>query len=231
MIDAQTLNIILAEPSTKWIGVTFVFVLLLSAVVFLLGKALPILKSISKAFNKPEKDLVKYFELREEIEDSCRDIKHDLQADRVSIYEYKNGEVSVSNVPFMSIKITTESKSIYADSIMIDKDTIPSGIFTGLNSMILRGEIFVCENVNDQSWVNTTEHNMLLIQEYMLKHGTKSFLIFPMLKPNGRPLGFGLVEFTQKKSTVTDNFITQTRGKFGAIGGILMVLEKLNSGE
>jgi hypothetical protein len=228
MIDAQTLNIILTEPSTKWMGIAFTLVLLLSAIAFLLAKTLPVLKTIVKAFSKPEKDLVKFFKLREDIDNTCRDIKHDLQADRVSVYEYKNGEVSTANVPFMSIKITSESKSMYAESIMIDKDTIPSGIFTGINSMMIRGHMFECKDVNADDWAITKQHNMTLIQEYMQKHGTKSFYLFPMLKPSGRPLGFGLVEYVASKGKPNPDLITQSRGKFGSIGGILTVLSEVN---
>ena len=228
MVDAQTLNLILTEPSTKWAGVGFILVLLASAVVFLMAKTLPVLKVVVAGFSKPEKDLVKFFKLREEIDNTCRDIKHDLQADRVSVYEYKNGEVSTANVPFMSIRITSESKSVYAESIMLDKDTIPSGVFTGINSMMISGHMFECKDVNSYDWASTKQHNMTLIQEYMQKHGTKSFYLFPMLKPNGRPLGFGLVEYVREKGAPNPDLVTQTRGKFGSIGGILTVLSEVN---
>jgi len=230
MIDSQTLNIILTEPSTKWMGIAFVLVLLLSAITFLLAKTLPVLKTIVNSFSKPEKDLGRYFKIREEIDDTCRDIKHDLHADRVSIYEYKNGEVSTASVPFMSIRITSESKSMYAESVMLDKDTIPSGIFTGINSMMIRGQMFECKDVEGTDWAITTAHNMSLIQDYMKKHGTKSFLLFPMLKPNGRPLGFGLVEYTNGIHEPNPDLVTQASGKFGAIGGFLTILSEMNTG-
>ena len=228
MIDAQTLNIILTDPSTKWMGISFTMALLMSAIAFLLAKTLPLLKTVVALFSRPEKDLLRYFKLREEIDNTCRDIKHDLQADRVSVYEYKNGEVSTANVPFMSIKITSEAKSIYAESIMLDKDVIPSGIFTGVNSMMIRGNMFICKDVIDDDWAVTNGNNMKLIQEYMKKHGTKSFILFPMLKPSGIPLGFGLVEYVADNGSPSPDLINKTRGKFGSIGGILTVLSEIN---
>jgi hypothetical protein len=117
---------------------------------------------------------------------------------------------------------------MYAESIMLDKDTIPSGVFTGINSMMIRGHMFECKDVNSSDWAITKQHNMTLIQEYMQKHGTKSFYLFPMLKPSGRPLGFGLVEYVGDKGAPNPDLVTQTRGKFGSIGGILTVLSEVN---
>jgi hypothetical protein len=208
-------------------GVIFVFALLMSAITFLLAKSIPLLRSILQIWSKPDKDLTTYFSLRAEIDQACRDIKHDLQADRVSVYEYKNGEVSTERVPFMSVKITSESKSIYAKSILVEKDLWPSAIFGAINLKMMQGQTFVCWNTSAADCFVNKQYNVGALQDYMTMHGTKSFFMFPMLKPSGRCLGFGLVEFVNDKSHTSEAFISQTRTKFGSIGGILTVLSEM----
>ena len=228
MIDNQTLSLVLSDPSTKWMGVVFVFALLMTAITFLLAKAIPVLKSLLAVWQKPDKDLSTYFSLRGEIEQACRDIKHDLQADRVSVYEYKNGEVSTERVPFMSIRITSESKSMYAKSILVEQDQWPSAIFGKLNLKMMQGQTFVCWDVENTDCFVNDSYNVSSLQDYMKMHGTKSFFMFPMLKPNGRCLGFGLVEFVNEKSHTSEAFISQTRTKFGSVGGILTVMGEMH---
>ncbi len=228
MIDNATLATILSEPSTKWMGVVFIFALLMTAIIYLLAKVVPVLRSLLAIWTKPDKDLSTYFSLRGEIEQACRDIKHDLQADRVSVYEYKNGEVSTERVPFMSIKITSESKSMYAKSILLEQDQWPSAIFGRINLKMMQGQTFICWDVDKADCFVNDEYNVSSLQDYMKMHGTKSFFMFPMLKPNGRCLGFGLVEFVNDHSHTNEAFISQTRTKFGSVGGILTVMGEMH---
>ena len=227
MIDSQTLNIMMLEPSTKWMAIIFIFFLLLSAITFLMAKTLPLLQSIKQAWNKPTKDIKKYFELRGQIRQACRDIKHHLRADRVSIYEYKNGEVSVGNVPFMKLVITEESHTPYTHSVIADRDTVQSAVFGDLNDEMIMGKTHLIWNIDHIEEIINKDHNLRSLKQYLSKHGTKSVFMFPMFKPDGTPLGFGMVEFVQHPALCEDELISQARTKFGAIGGILTVLANL----
>lgn len=232
-MELTLFNQLLSDPVYGWVGWVLLLTIALTVALGIITKWLIVLVNNVRELRKPKptKDVKRYFELRGQIRQACRDIKHNLRADRVSIYELQNGEASLGNVPFMKLVITEESCSTFAESVLVHTDKIQSAIFGELNDEMVIGKMHITWNLSDTEELVNKDHNLSVLRQFLQAHGTKSFFMFPMLKPDGVPLGFGLVEFTQHVATCEDDLISQARTKFGAIGGILTVLSTLEKPE
>lgn len=191
-------------------AVSFALMKLANAVKMIHG----LVKSIE---NQPPKDYRPQIYRDTDISSLLKTIKHDLQADRVSVYQYHNGERSIANNPFLKFSCTHENLKAHTQSVQKYMTGIPVSVFGYWNRQIFDGEVVAQPNIMglaDQSDMRTA------MQE-LRKNGTTGIYLFPMIDPMGHTFGFGMVEYCCEITKLNDRRLGWTGKQFSAIGTLL----------
>lgn len=209
----------------EWWQVGIVFTILISVAIGALSFALvrltnafqlvhSLLKSIE---NQPPKDYRPQIYRDTDISSLLKTVKHDLQADRVSVYQYHNGERSIANNPFLKFSCTHENLKVNTHSVQKYMTGIPVSVFGHWNRQIFDGEVVVQPTITDLS----DQSDMRTAMQELRKNGTTSLYLFPMTDPMGNIFGFGMVEYCCEITKLDKQWLDWTGKQFSAIGTLL----------
>lgn len=155
-----------------------------------------------------------------------RVIRHDLQADRVSIYQYHNGEESIARNPFMKVSCTHEVLGPKAISVIAYMKDVQLDMFDGTTTKIFKNEIYKQKFVSDLQ----KDGDSRTLAQTLSKIGTTSIYMIPLKTPLGEIFGFGSVEYCCTPTDLEDKWVDWLREKFSQVGTLLSadVLVKAN---
>ena len=217
--------LVLQEPSTKWLGLIMIITVAISFILAMLHKITKTIGLLKDAWLKPSTDYSVQIHIEQAVSDRIRFIKHDLRADRVSIYQYKNGEKSIANIPFLKLIITHETLSTNAESIQIKNREISANVFGHLNIDIFNQQPVIMPSLGAKTKHNKDpldqDHELRGLYQLLVKNDTKSLYIFPMVNSTGMTIGFGLVEYTVQEQMLEDEWLNWATVQFAGVGGLL----------
>ena len=228
--DHNTITLLLNEPSTKWMAISILFLGALSLILVMLNKMLRTVLELKAEWLKPKKtkDYSHHIQIEQAVSDRIRYIKHDLRADRVSIYQYKNGEKSIANIPFLKLLITHESLSSKAESVQIRNKELNANVLGHLNLDVFTGQPIIMPSLDAKTKDNvpplSQSHELRALYQLLVKYETKSVYLFPMVKTDGTTIGFGMVEYIGEETMMDDHWVNWSIVQFAAVGGILSSL-------
>lgn len=157
------------------------------------------------------------------------DIKHNLSADRTSVYQYHNGEKSINNNPFLKFSCTHENLRQTAESVQTKMLELPSSIFNEWNSIIFDGEVVSCPQISSLA----SKGDMRTAYEILKANRVTSIYLFPLIDPLGRTFGFGTIEYCCDKVELSESWLAWAQEKFSAAGFLVsasVVVEEVASG-
>lgn len=167
--------------------------------------------------NQPPKDYKPQVFRDMDISMLLRDIKHNLMADRVCVYQYHNGERSIANNPFLKFSCTHENLRQTAESVQQHMLEMPSSIFNSWNTQIFDGHIVQCPLISDMKEVS----DMRTAYKILSNNGVTSIYLFPLVDPIGHTFGFGTVEYCCEKVEMQGNWLEWTRDQYRSVGALL----------
>ena len=153
-----------------------------------------------------------------------RDIRHDTQADRVTIYQFHNGETSIASNPFLKVSCTNEVLSKDAISVidyMIEKHI---DIFDGVVTSVFNDKIYKQKFVSDLH----KDGNSRTLAQTLTKIGVTSIYVFPVKSALGKIFGFGTIEYCCNPTDLESNWLEWSQNKFAQVG-VLLSIDSLNN--
>lgn len=170
-----------------------------------------------------EKDYNAFVQNEEVAMEQLRTLKHDLRADRVSVYQYHNGEHSIAHNPFLKVTMTHEVVNKGVQTI-IGKDgtcKIPTSIYTHWNSLIFKGRLVCCTDIK------TLEDDSVMRPAYQILSnlGIRATYWFPLKCINGKTTGFVAVDYLDAydMEDIWKEFAEQEFAKIGILLGEVTV--------
>lgn len=227
MTEYKTIEFLLNDPSTKWLAVLLLLTAGLTFLIAMVRRMLGAVIEIRNQWIKPskEKDYSAQIKIEQVVSERIRFIKHDLRADRVSIYQYRNGKKSIANIPFLKLLITHETLSANAESIQINNKELSANVLGAWNVEIFTNQPIITPSLYSKAKSSTPplseDHELRSLYQLLKKNGTKSIYLFPMVNSDGITIGFGMVEYTREETMMDDYWINWSIVQFAGVGGLL----------
>jgi len=176
--------------------------------------------------------VVKYFidkksKKKDMIADACEvsnavvlkldEIKEEYSADRVWIAQFHNGgHFYPTGKSIAKFSVFYETVEAGASSIQSNLQNIPVNLFSKSINYLLKDEMIRIADFKDET-----------LATYGLKYfaednGTKSQYLFSIRSLDGKFIGFMSVDYTKKKTKLTDQDIVDLEIVAGTLGGVLM---------
>ncbi len=176
--------------------------------------------------------VVKYFidkksKKKDMIADACEvsnavvlkldEIKEEYSADRVWIAQFHNGgHFYPTGKSIAKFSVFYETVEAGASSIRSNLQNIPVNLFSKSINYLLKDEMIRIADFKDET-----------LATYGLKYfaednGTKSQYLFSIRSSDGKFIGFMTVDYTKKKTKLTDQDIVDLEIVAGTLGGVLM---------
>jgi hypothetical protein len=176
--------------------------------------------------------VVKYFidkksKKKDMIADACEvsnavvlkldEIKEEYSADRVWIAQFHNGgHFYPTGKSIAKFSVFYETVEAGASSIQSNLQNIPVNLFSKSINYLLKDEMIRIADFKDET-----------LATYGLKYfaednGTKSQYLFSIRSLDGKFIGFMSVDYTKKKTKLTDQDIVDLEIVSGTLGGVLM---------
>lgn len=222
---AQSLELVLKNPETSWIGYLTIIAVVLVGGLFvvsgLLVKAIDNFKQISASLKTQKKDYTRQIKNEANITPLLSDIRHNTHADRVCIVQYHNGVHSIANNSLLKASMTHERLGLNVTSVMNSVQNWPANYLGKIND-----EIF------NHRYVAHHDAKALLdcpdlrgLYEQIKSRGVQSIYCFPLHDAFGQVFGIGVVQYTQKKHELNSEWLKWTQARFSSIGTLLAGLD------
>jgi hypothetical protein len=190
-------------------------------VAFITGVLGPVLVMVVKHF------IDKKSKKKDMIADACEvsnavvlkldEIKEEYSADRVWIAQFHNGgHFYPTGKSIAKFSVFYETVEAGASSIQSNLQNIPVNLFSKSINYLLKDEMIRIADFKDET-----------LATYGLKYfaednGTKSQYLFSIRSLDGKFIGFMSVDYTKKKTKLTDQDIVDLEIVAGTLGGVLM---------
>jgi GAF domain-containing protein len=190
-------------------------------VAFITGVLGPVLIMVVKHF------IDKKSKKKDMIADACEvssavvlkldEIKEEYSADRVWIAQFHNGgHFYPTGKSIAKFSVFYETVEAGASSIQTNLQNIPVNLFSKSINYLLKDEMIRIADFKDET-----------LATYGLKYfaednGTKSQYLFSIRSLDGKFIGFMSVDYTKKKTRLTDQDIIDLEIVAGTLGGVLM---------
>jgi GAF domain-containing protein len=190
-------------------------------VAFITGVLGPVLVMVVKHF------IDKKSKKKDMIADACEvssavvlkldEIKEEYSADRVWIAQFHNGgHFYPTGKSIAKFSVFYETVEAGASSIQTNLQNIPVNLFSKSINYLLKDEMIRIADFKDET-----------LATYGLKYfaednGTKSQYLFSIRSLDGKFIGFMSVDYTKKKTRLTDQDIIDLEIVAGTLGGVLM---------
>jgi len=218
----------------QWWQSASVFAIVVGVAIFVMTVALTyavrlltmILDLVKSEDNIPPKDYTPQVYMDVDISEQLRLIKHDLRADRVAVYQFRNGAKSIANNPFLKMMPTHESLSLDSCSVLLGPDNhgIMASVLGPWGKQLFDDKPIRCEDINKLACDST----MRPMTQYLRYFHAKSIYLYPMKRLDGKVFGFGVVEYCTQRHNLAEDFHLQTAERFLMIGGSLTGGKKIN---
>lgn len=190
-------------------------------VAFITGVLGPVLVMVVKHFidkKSKKKDMVAdACEVSSAVVVKLDEIKEEYSADRVWIAQFHNGgHFYPTGKSIAKFSVFYETVDAGASSIQSNLQNIPVNLFSKSINYLLKDEMIRIADFKDET-----------LATYGLKYfaednGTKSQYLFSIRSLDGKFIGFMSVDYTKKKTKLSDQDIVDLEIVAGTLGGVLM---------
>ncbi len=190
-------------------------------VAFITGVLGPVLVMVVKHFidkKSKKKDMVAdACEVSSSVVVKLDEIKEEYSADRVWIAQFHNGgHFYPTGKSIAKFSVFYETVEAGASSIQSNLQNIPVNLFSKSINYLLKDEMIRIADFKDET-----------LATYGLKYfaednGTKSQYLFSIRSIDGKFIGFMSVDYTKKKTKLSDQDIVDLEIVAGTLGGVLM---------
>lgn len=136
----------------------------------------------------------KRLEINAKIKNSIESFRQKVDADRVYIFEYHNGESNLNGLPFAKVSATYEILKPGVSSYKSRLQGIPSGLILEFNQNLLTNKQISVPNILDYKDVDPIGNSVLM------RPDTKSFYVVLINNINGYPIGFIGMDYICRES-------------------------------
>jgi GAF domain-containing protein len=190
-------------------------------VAFITGVLGPVLVMVVKHF------IDKKSKKKDMIADACEvssavvlkldEIKEEYSADRVWIAQFHNGgHFYPTGKSIAKFSVFYETVEAGASSIQTNLQNIPVNLFSKSINYLLKDEMIRIADFKDETLATYG------LKYFAEENGTKSQYLFSIRSLDGKFIGFMSVDYTKKKTRLTDQDIIDLEIVAGTLGGVLM---------
>ena len=143
----------------------------------------------------------------------------EVDADRVYIFEYHNGESNLNGLPFAKVSATYEILKPGVSSYKSRLQGIPSGLILEFNQNLLTNKQISVPNITDYKDIDPVGNSVLI------RPDAKSFYVALINNINGYPIGFIGMDYICRESgkEEADKAIKELKAISLQIGSLLEV--------
>jgi len=225
----HTLEFIVKNPETAWIGYTLIIITLsaiaLATTSSFLVKLVSSMKELIKELKvNKDSDYVKQIKNETNISPLLNDIKNAVNADRVCVMQYHNGIHSIANNSLLKLSMTHEKLSSNTTSIINQVQNWPANYISAINDKIFNKKCMAMPKIHDMQQMSELRG----VYQQLLDFKVKSLYCFPVTDARGKVFGIGAVQFTNEEYNIEEQKMYWVKGVFASVGTLLA---GLNLGE
>lgn len=161
----------------------------------------------------------KRLEINSKIKNAIEAFRQKVDADRVYIFEYHNGESNLNGLPFAKVSATYEILKPGVSSYKSRLQGIPSGLILEFNQNLLTNKQISVPNISDYKDIDPVGNSVLI------RPDAKSFYVALINNINGYPIGFIGMDYICRESgkEEADKAIKELKAISLQIGSLLEV--------
>ena len=161
----------------------------------------------------------KRLEINSKIKNAIEAFRQKVDADRVYIFEYHNGESNLNGLPFAKVSATYEILKPGVSSYKSRLQGIPSGLILEFNQNLLTNKQISVPNITDYKDIDPVGNSVLI------RPDAKSFYVALINNINGYPIGFIGMDYICRESgkEEADKAIKELKAISLQIGSLLEV--------
>lgn len=161
----------------------------------------------------------KRLEINSKIKNAIEAFRQKVDADRVYIFEYHNGESNLNGLPFAKVSATYEILKPGVSSYKSRLQGIPSGLILEFNQNLLTNKQISVPNITDYKDIDPVGNSVLI------RPDAKSFYVALINNINGYPIGFIGMDYICRESEKeeADKAIKELKAISLQIGSLLEV--------
>ena len=161
----------------------------------------------------------KRLEINSKIKNAIEAFRQKVDADRVYIFEYHNGESNLNGLPFAKVSATYEILKPGVISYKSRLQGIPSGLILEFNQNLLTNKQISVPTIVDYKDVDPVGNSVLI------RPDAKSFYVALINNINGYPIGFIGMDYISRESgkEEADKAIKELKAISLQIGSLLEV--------
>ena len=161
----------------------------------------------------------KRLEINSKIKNAIEAFRQKVDADRVYIFEYHNGESNLNGLPFAKVSATYEILKPGVSSYNSRLQGIPSGLILEFNQNLLTNKQISVPNITDYKDIDPVGNSVLI------RPDAKSFYVALINNINGYPIGFIGMDYICRESgkEEADKAIKELKAISLQIGSLLEV--------
>lgn len=161
----------------------------------------------------------KRLEINSKIKNAIEAFRQKVDADRVYIFEYHNGESNLNGLPFAKVSATYEILKPGVSSYKSRLQGIPSGLILEFNQNLLTNKQISVPNISDYKDIDPVGNSVLI------RPDAKSFYVVLINNINGYPIGFIGMDYICRESgkEEADKAIKELKAISLQIGSLLEV--------
>ena len=158
-------------------------------------------------------------EINSKIKNAIEAFRQKVDADRVYIFEYHNGESNLNGLPFAKVSATYEILKLGVSSYKSRLQGIPSGLILEFNQNLLTNKQISVPNISDYKDIDPVGNSVLI------RPDAKSFYVALINNINGYPIGFIGMDYICRESgkEEADKAIEELKAISLQIGSLLEV--------
>lgn len=161
----------------------------------------------------------KRLEINSKIKNAIEAFRQKVDADRVYIFEYHNGESNLNGLPFAKVSATYEILKPGVSSYKSRLQGIPSGLILEFNQNLLTNKQISVPNITDYKDIDPVGNSVLI------RPDAKSFYVALINNISGYPIGFIGMDYICRESgkEEADKAIKELKAISLQIGSLLEV--------
>ena len=137
----------------------------------------------------------KRLDVNNKIKNAIESFRQRVDADRVYIFEYHNGESNLNGLPFAKVSATYEILKGGVSSFKARLQGIPSGLILEFNQSLLTNKYISVPDISQYRGIDPIGSSVLI------RPDTKSFYVSLISNVSGYPIGFIGIDYICREST------------------------------
>lgn len=128
------------------------------------------------------------------------ELRSNINADRVAIYLFHNGKMTVNNIPFLFYSQTHEAVRRGVSREILTSQSLPLSTISAWNGRLIENECFIerVDHIEDE-----------VLAPLLFDRGVRDVSVCPLTTTRGMPFGFIMVQWTSSEMPTNINRVLQ----------------------